>query len=533
MVRTSRWVTPILDGVPYLEKPPLLHWTSLLLCRAAGSTTEGLLRLPAALFGFGALLVLVAFARRLGRERAGWMAAFLCATSAKYLEYSKIVLTDTCVAFVVGVSLFLFWRAWERRDRPGAGRRWFAFLAATAAAFYAKGLVGPALVWSGCGLFLLGRRQWKLVFALPSLWLLLLLLLLAPWAWALWRDGGLDNLRGVFWDNQLGRFFVFGTPEDHPELPIDPYFVHKEDVFYYLRTFPGAAAPWSLLFFAGLIAFFRGKSATDLRFFLRCALAGMLLLLHLSSAKVANYLIPAYPFIALAAALWLEDALPRPTLSGKTARILVLIPAIPLAAVALVAPLVLPVAFFIPHEGFSAAALLSPFLLVAIAAFSLLAFAFALSAVRRLAALWRSGPDGPLRAARRIPPAIALFLVLFAAAAVPVYDAHRSPRDFGRFLAAETAAGRRIYLAPMQEKHVGACLYYADADLPVLPLDHDTRWTLLRESATRPVGLVLTENIWKRNAPEVGLDVGFTPVRPPSNLNYASRRFLLLVPSTP
>ena len=532
MAGTSRWVTPILGGIPYLEKPPLLHWTSLLLCRAAGSTTEGLLRLPAALFGFGALLFLVAFARKLGRERAGWTAAFLCATSAKYLEYSKIVLTDTCVAFVVAASLFLFWRAWESRDRPGAARRWFAFLAATAAAFYAKGLVGPALVWSGCGLFLLGRRQWKLVFALPSLWLLLLLLLLAPWAWSLWRDGGFDHLRGVFWDNQLGRFFVFGTPEDHPELPLDPYFVHKENIFYYLRTFPGAAAPWVLLFFAGLVAFFRGKSATDLRFFLRCALAGMLILLHLSSAKVANYLLPAYPFLALAAALWLEDALPAATAAGKWALGLSLATAFPLALVALLAPPLLLVGIFYPHQGFAAARALSLPLLLAIAAFAAVAFGFAVWAVRATRREWQTDARGPWRAMGRLPARLALFFILFAAATVPVYDAHRSDRLFGEFLAAETAAGRRIYLGPLQEKHVGTCLYYAKTALPALPLDRSTRRTLLAEAASRPVGLVLTENIWKRNAPEVGLDVGFTAVHAPLARNYASRRFVLVVPGT-
>ena len=42
---------------------------------------------------------------------AGLAAAFLCATSFTYMEYSKIVLTDTCLAFMVMLSLSLFWNA--------------------------------------------------------------------------------------------------------------------------------------------------------------------------------------------------------------------------------------------------------------------------------------------------------------------------------------------------------------------------------------------------------------------------------------
>ena len=49
MVQANHWVTPTLNGVPYLEKPPLLHWTGMILCQLFGTVNEGLVRLPAAL----------------------------------------------------------------------------------------------------------------------------------------------------------------------------------------------------------------------------------------------------------------------------------------------------------------------------------------------------------------------------------------------------------------------------------------------------------------------------------------------------
>ena len=172
MEQADRWVSPTIDGVPYLEKPPLLHWTARILRTALPARGgEGGLRLPAALFGFAAALSAVWFGRRLGRERAGWMAAFMCVTAAQYMEYSRVVLTDTCVAACVAACLVLFWKTWTRPDRRAL--HWLPFLLAAAATFYAKGFVGPALVWAGCGLFLLWKRQWRLVFALPLAYLLL------------------------------------------------------------------------------------------------------------------------------------------------------------------------------------------------------------------------------------------------------------------------------------------------------------------------------------------------------------------------
>jgi len=157
MARTGDWTLPRLNGAPYLEKPPLLHWTGALLCRLAGTVNEGLVRLPAALYGFGTLLLVWRLGRRLGLERAGLLAACLCATSLLFAEYTRVVLTDAALMFMVLLALDLFWSAYT----AAAGRRirYLLFLLAAAAAFYAKGLLGPGFIWLSVGLFLLLRRE--------------------------------------------------------------------------------------------------------------------------------------------------------------------------------------------------------------------------------------------------------------------------------------------------------------------------------------------------------------------------------------
>ena len=159
MERHGTWVIPTINGEPYYEKPPLIYWAALGFARVFGGVTEGVARLPSALAGFGTLLLM----RRLSPDRlSGWAAAFLCATSATFMTYSRAVMTDMALAFCVTLALFLFWRA----DQPGRTGpvRWLGFLVASGLSFYAKALVGPSLIWAAVGVYLLWTRRPALLF---------------------------------------------------------------------------------------------------------------------------------------------------------------------------------------------------------------------------------------------------------------------------------------------------------------------------------------------------------------------------------
>ena len=58
------WVVPLLNGQPYLEKPPLMHWTALVLMSATGQSNEALVRMPSAIYGLGAVLIVYRWGRR-------------------------------------------------------------------------------------------------------------------------------------------------------------------------------------------------------------------------------------------------------------------------------------------------------------------------------------------------------------------------------------------------------------------------------------------------------------------------------------
>ncbi|MBU0714393.1 MAG: glycosyltransferase family 39 protein [Verrucomicrobia bacterium] len=509
MVREGVWVTPVFNGQAYLEKPPLLHWTGVVLCKVFGRVNEGLVRLPAALYGFGALWIIGLWARDLGRERAGVVAAFLCATSVLYFEYSRIVLTDTALAFMVVLSLYLFWKAYTALPRRLIG--WLAFLAVSAGTFYAKGLIGPGLVWVSVGAFLVYRREWKLIVLLGTAFSVVFALVLAPWIAALWHAGGGTFLYSVFWENQFGRFLAFNDPN----LPIDPYYVHKESVLYYLFSLPMRLIPWTLLVMAALISWFRPKSpVTGLpALFVRFALVCMLALLHVSSSKAACYALPLFPIMFLMTGIWLEDTATRlsavATLPALRAdwtsaldRRLVGLTFGLVGVAALAVPLGYVLAFlagmtvvWAPGNG------------AAIICFGLALMTLVVCGYAEIQ-LWKEFRAGQpacnagsvATAGRRVdailsaPMILAVLCLLDAAIFMPSVNYQRTYEPLVALVRQELNAGGRIALAGERERDLGALMFYLDSRLKVVSLTNAKECADFLYGRPGPAGIVVAES---------------------------------------
>src|ERR1700748_3390543 len=97
MARSGDWITPRLWGQPWFEKPALLYWMTAAAFRL-GLGTDLAPRLPVA------LLSLAFLACFWGRMRIEWgtrvalLAAAMLATSAGWLAYSHVAVTDLPLA---------------------------------------------------------------------------------------------------------------------------------------------------------------------------------------------------------------------------------------------------------------------------------------------------------------------------------------------------------------------------------------------------------------------------------------------------
>lgn len=469
MRREHVYAATVLNHELILEKPPLAQWMALAFCYAAGRIDEGLVRLPSALCALGTLVLLYHLLR--GRrgvaqddraEIGAWSAVLLCAGAAEFCQYARVVLTDMTLVFTVMLSLVLFHRAWERgeRDPSAPALRWAPFLLAAALAFYAKGLIGPGLIWCAVAAFLLWQRRLRLLLGLGAVYAVVLVLAVAPWAAAIDRLGGAAALRVAFWDNQLGRFLSFSDGS----LPHDPFFVHKEPVYHYVLALPYVLMPWTPLLIAAVVAWW--KRATPFRdpvhVYVRAVALGMLVLLHVSAAKSGRYALPLFPFLFAMAGVWLAEAAARPRFTRLETWCSAL--TLALLAVAFLGTPVALVTLWFRRPGLAAAAPgTSTARLVASAALAFLIAAAGLVAVLRA----RRGPERAW--ALPLAPGLALwaFGVLWIAA-LPVLEAQRSYAPLLDMTRREMADGRMPALYRGDQEWLGALAFYLERTIPTV-----------------------------------------------------------------
>ncbi len=182
MMRSSDWLTPTLNGLPFFHKPPLFYWITAASMSLFG-LHEGAARAAPVLGALVGAFSLYLFIRRWSGERAARLT--LVALLAQPLFYigAQFANLDMLVAGCITATIVLLAHAALSIERglPYRAALTGAYVAA-AAGMLAKGLIGfviPALV---VVTWLLMLRRWRVLKAL--LWvpgILLFLLLAAPW----------------------------------------------------------------------------------------------------------------------------------------------------------------------------------------------------------------------------------------------------------------------------------------------------------------------------------------------------------------
>src|SRR5262245_23365379 len=293
MHRSGDWVTPTLQGRPWLEKPVLFYWLASAFFSVLGET-EIAARLPSVL----ATLVLVGatalLAARLFGSAAGLHAGFILGTSLLPFAYGRAAAMDMLLAATVTVAIGLL----GLRVLGIAGELAIpAAYGAMGLAVLAKGPLGvlvPGLVVAGC---IVATREWKwLVRLAPPRALLVFLLVAGPWYLLILRAQGREFVDVFLLGHNVARFT--STVHNHP----GPF-------FYYVPVIVLGLFPWSGLLVPALARLRPKLSRADLLLLLWFALP--LVFFSIAGSKLPGYILPALPPLAIlmgrAAARLVED----------------------------------------------------------------------------------------------------------------------------------------------------------------------------------------------------------------------------------
>ena len=211
MVTSGDWLVPRINGIPFLHKPPLLHWLSGLSLELFGMHIW-VLRLVPVLMACVLLLAVFYFVRKHAQERVAQISVMVLSTSLLFFGASQYINHDLMLATWISLTIFCF------ADFSMNGKKSILLLgyACCAAAFLTKGLIGVLLPGLVILPWLLYYRMWHRIPAiLNPFGIGLFLLLVSPWLW-LMQQKYPDFLHYFFIDQQFNRFHSEEFNNKHP-----------------------------------------------------------------------------------------------------------------------------------------------------------------------------------------------------------------------------------------------------------------------------------------------------------------------------
>jgi 4-amino-4-deoxy-L-arabinose transferase-like glycosyltransferase len=288
MLARCDWITPILGGQAWLEKPPLYYWQAMIAYSLIG-VSDVAARLPSAIDATLLVVAVYLFFRRF-RRGVEVDAALITASCAGVVGYARAASMDMPLAATFSIGMLAWW-AWREREN----KLYLAlFYLCMGLGTLAKGPVAPFLAALIIVIFALLTRTSRLV--LRTLWLPGILLFLAialPWYVAV----DLRNpqfFREFILEHNLARFS-------------SNLYHHPQPFWFYIPVTVLALLPWIVFVIAAFaqtvrIAWSERNATRDevdlemqFRLFACCWLVLPVIFFSISQSKLPGYILPAIP----------------------------------------------------------------------------------------------------------------------------------------------------------------------------------------------------------------------------------------------
>ncbi|MBK8428012.1 MAG: glycosyltransferase family 39 protein [Lewinellaceae bacterium] len=310
MMQNGSWLQVKHRYGDYLDKPPLLFWSSALSFMLFGLSNWAY-KLPSVLAALAGVYAVYRFSLLFYTEKTARQAAFLLASSTGFILICNDVRTDT---LLLGTTCVAIWQLAEYLQH-GRWKNLIGAFLTIGFAMLAKGPIGLVLPALAAGSHLLLQRDFRSIFRwqwLAGLGITALVLL--PMCWGLYNQFDLhpekplndristSGLYFFFWEQSFGR--ITGNN------------IWRNDAgpFYFFHVYLWAFLPWALLLPAAL--WFHGRKALGKIFYFRktlmpeaFSLGGFLLTfiaLSASKYKLPHYIFVTLPWAAVLLAAWLN-----------------------------------------------------------------------------------------------------------------------------------------------------------------------------------------------------------------------------------
>ena len=305
MLSSGDWVTARLDGIPYLEKAPLIYWLIALSYKFFG-VTDWAARIPVALSAILLALVTAGFATWAFGKRAGVYAGLSIATCVGLFLFTRIQIPDVMLTLTITLAIWAFLRVFDLEEKRPV--LWACvFAASLGVGLLLKSLIAVVFPLGAGLIYLLFTRQllvrgtWQKLRPLTSA--LIILVIAAPWHilamtrnppyFAFTMHSIPGEYHGFFWfyfiNEQLLRFLNMRYPRDYNTVPrLYFWLLHLIWLF-----------PWSVYFAAVPKLSFRAVTRAGRTRLMCLCWTGVVLVFFTFSTTQEYYSMPCYPALAL------------------------------------------------------------------------------------------------------------------------------------------------------------------------------------------------------------------------------------------
>lgn len=293
MFESGDWLVPRLDGLPFIHKPPMLHWLSSIAMHIFG-VHVWVVRLVPVLAASLLLIGTYLFVRKYLSQKIAELSILMMATNLLFFGSSQYVNHDLLLATGITLSVFCL------VDFSLCNRKAMLFLGYffAASAFLTKGLIGILIPGMILLPWLLYTRQYKRIpgFFNPFA-LLFLAALTLPWLYQMQQIYP-DFLHYFFIDQQFNRFH-------------SNQFNNKQSWFFYLVILLVSLLPWLLtLRWTGLRTMLHQQRLNPVGQLLIWWLVSVVIFFSIPPSKLAGYILPALtPLIILCAVAFEKSTL--------------------------------------------------------------------------------------------------------------------------------------------------------------------------------------------------------------------------------
>jgi 4-amino-4-deoxy-L-arabinose transferase-like glycosyltransferase len=305
MLSSGDWVTARLDGVAYLEKPPLIYWMIAASYKVFG-VHDWVARIPVALSSIALCWLTAAFGAWAFGRRAGFYAGLCMSTCVGLWLFTRILIPDVMLTLTIALALWAFLRVLDYEEQHP--RAWAATLAAAlGVGLLLKSLIGIVFPIGAAVIYLLCTRQffsarvWKRLR--PFSGLAIILLIAAPWHilatlrnppyFSFTMRSVPGEYHGFFWffffNEQLLRFLNLRYPRDYNTVP---------RLYFWLLNLVWLF-PWSVYLPAAAKLGYRPIDRAGKTRLLALCWMGCVLVFFTFSTTQEYYSMPCYPAIAL------------------------------------------------------------------------------------------------------------------------------------------------------------------------------------------------------------------------------------------